>query len=599
MTTKPSIPPQWDLSTIYSSIEGNDYKNALISFEKDIKSLKKLLNSQISPKKFNATLISAIEIKNKIESSYASFNSYAYCNYSTNTTDTKALNNFSLVEEKGLLLKEVVRVFQQFLTNNAQNLSSFYTSYPQYEKYRFIFAKAITNQEHMMSNSEESIANKMQHYAGNAWSKLQEQIISNLVDATTGKTFNELRTEAYSANRTTRFKAYKNELALLQQNEIPLAAALNNLKGATIALNKKRNWNSALEHSCFESHISSKTLNSLIGAIEDSLPMWRSYMQTKAKILNIKELAFYDLFAPLPHPDSESTSDQKSKKWTFSEAKEYIIDRYNSFSEDMGNFARHAFTENWIDAEIRAGKVGGAYDTPFPAQGVSRILSNFNGTFNDVTTLAHELGHAYHDYCVKDLPYMLSEYPMTLAETASIFAETIVMNDMITKTTGFEKARLIEMHLQDCNQVLVDILSRFYFERSVFEERQKGELSASDFCTLMDKAQNDTYNNGLSKERHPYLWAVKSHYYITDFDFYNYPYAFGQLFASALYARFQKEGSNFATTYKEILQNTGTYSCETVCKKAGFDIETKEFWASGIKVFANELEELKAYANSI
>ena len=213
-------------------------------------------------------------------------------------------------------------------------------------------------------------------------------------------------------------------------------------------------------------------------------------------------------------------------------------------------------------------------------------------------TLAHELGHAYHAWCVKDLDYPFVQYPMTLAETASIFAETIVMKDMLSKTTGFERAKLLEMHLSDGNQVLVDILCRFYFERSVFEQRRTKELSAADFCRLMADAQNKTYGSGLSKERHEYMWAVKTHYYIPSFDFYNFPYAFGQLFALALYARFEKEGDSFPERYKELLQNTGSFSCEQVCRKAGFDIQTKEFWQNGIRTFADELKELKTYAAS-
>lgn len=592
--------PRWDLSKIYNSVDSKNYIKDINSYKNSLKSLKELINSPVSEQNFAQILISAIEKRNTTEQLYASFNSFAYCSYSTNTTNINYLNNLSYVENLGLLLKETRRLFQQFLTTNASLLTNFYTSYPQYESYRFLFTESIKYTLHTMSNCEEEIAENIQRFAGNAWSKLQEQIISNLIDKETGKTFNELRTEAYSNNRSIRITAYNKEIALLKDNQIPLAASLNNLKGATLALNEKRNWKDSLDKSCFTSRISRKTLSALLGSIEDSLPMWRSYMHLKATLLNQSQLDFYDLFAPLDSISNNKhfLSKHSDKKWTFQETKDYIIDRYTSFSKDMGNFAIKAFEENWIDAEIRPGKVGGAYDTPFPNHGVSRILSNFNGTFNDVLTLAHELGHAYHDYCVKDLPYTLSSYPMTLAETASIFAETIVMNDMISKTTGFEQARLIEMHLQDCNQVLVDILSRFYFEKSVFEERKKGELSAPDFCRLMKKAQENSYGDGLSEIKHPYIWALKSHYYISDFDFYNYPYAFGQLFSAALYSRYKKEGNSFSNTYIKILQNTGSMSCESVCKKAGFDIESKEFWATGISVFKNELDQLKKYVHS-
>ena len=182
---------------------------------------------------------------------------------------------------------------------------------------------------------------------------------------------------------------------------------------------------------------------------------------------------------------------------------------------------------------------------------------------------------------------------MTLAETASTFAETIVKQDIISKCSDAEKIQILDLDLQDVSQVLVDILCRFYFERSVFEERKNGELNADDFCRLMKEAQEKSYGSGLNGERHEYMWAVKSHYYSTGLDFYNFPYAFGQLFAAGLYARYQKERAAFAKTYAELLSNTGNMSCEDLCKKAGFDITQKDFWKSGIEMYAKEVEILK------
>ena len=341
-----------------------------------------------------------------------------------------------------------------------------------------------------------------------------------------------------------------------------------------------------------------------IESIESSIPLWQEYLAVKAKLLfpNKKnpKLAFYDLFAPL-QDSSVSEASQKtnmlSKTWTFEEAKNYIIDRFSSFSSELGDFAKNAFANNWVDAEIREGKVGGAYCMDFPKQKVSRILSNFSGSFSDITTLAHELGHAYHFYCIKDRDYELTQYPMTLAETASNFAETIVQKSIISSTSGFERISMIELHLQDCCQVLIDILSRFYFERAVFEKRQNGELSSEEFCSLMTDAQKKTY--GTLAEYHPYMWALKSHYYSTNLDFYNFPYAFGMLFSAGLYARYKKEGADFSKTYKTILFETGRLSCEEVCRKAGFDIETKAFWLSGIETLKDEINELKNYASSL
>jgi pepF/M3 family oligoendopeptidase len=417
--------------------------------------------------------------------------------------------------------------------------------------------------------------------------------------------FNAIRNEAYHADRGVRKAAWETEIGLLKSMEIPIAACLNNIKGATVALNKRRGWDEAVDRSLHASRMSAKTLAALIAAIEDSLPDWRAYLRAKASLLGERGgnggLAFYDLFAPLAQKsvaggpgggEPEVGGSLSAKTWTFPEARDYVIERFSSFSEDMGDFARHAFESRWIDAEIRKGKVGGAYCIDFPAQKESRVLSNFSGVFSDVTTLAHELGHAYHHSKIKDCPYALQHYPMTLAETASIFAEMIVMQDVISRAQGFEKLRLTEIHLQDVCQVLVDILSRYYFEKSVFEARKTSELSSKDFCRLMRDAQERSYGDGLSEERHEYLWAVKSHYYSPSLDFYNFPYAFGQLFGAALYSRYLSEGKAFADTYTAILSQTGGASRESVCRNAGFNIESKEFWLTGIRRFREDIQSL-------
>ncbi|HOS29658.1 MAG TPA: M3 family oligoendopeptidase [Treponemataceae bacterium] len=593
-TGEKKIIPRWNLDSIYKSSISEEYKRDLLFLDNNLNTIQIHLNTPAKP--FGAWLCTFMDLSNKVFSLYESLSAYAYASYSVAATDSEKLNNVSLMQEKGLIINDISQQFGQILSDNSQDLYSIYTDYPQLLPYKFVFEETLEDNRHKMSRKEEQLADDLQRFGGSAWSRLHEQIISTLTDSETGKSFNELRNEAYSADRTVRKIAYEKELSLLKQTELTTAACLNNLKGATQSLNSKRNWSEALDRSLFAARLSKKTLEALVEAIEDSLPFWRSYLKTKAKILDIETCAFYDLFAPLLPGKGETSYD---KVWTFDEAQKYIVEKFTSFSPEFGAFAEQAFAKNWIDAEIRTGKVGGAYCIDFPYQKESRVLSNFSGTFSDISTLAHELGHAYHYDCIKNTDYALSHYPMTLAETASIFAETIIMHDAIQKADGFEKVKLIEMHLSDSAQVLVDILSRFYFERSVFELRKTKELNAEDFCTLMTDAQVKTYGNGLSEEKHPYMWAVKSHYYSPDLDFYNFPYAFGLLFATALFARFKKEGSSFAQTYVSILKDTGSMTCEDVCKKAGFDITKKDFWLEGIKVFYNELEELKTYADSL
>lgn len=605
--------PRWNLDSIFPSIKSAEYQKALSDFESGMENLGSLLESADTFIKnasenfdFPVWLKGFLEADDKVSALCGSLNAYAYIIYSVDTTNTDYLNNITRIDNLTLRYRQLDLSFKSVLLANSGRLEDFYRRFPEFEGYRYILNETLEETRHQMSPAEEKLAGELQQTGGDAWDRLHEQLISNLKDAETGKTFNELRNDAYSADSKMRKSSYEKEISLLKQNEIAFAACLNNLKGETLTLNRHRKWQNPLDRSLASARLSQQTLDALIGSIEESLPLWREYFNLKADFLHKnnltvsqdkKGLAFYDLFAPLSTKDSEKSGDSLlSKEWTFDEARDYIIERYSSFSAEMGEFAKKAFAENWIDAEVRAGKVGGAYDEDFALGHQSRIMTNFTGAFSDIITLAHELGHAYHFSCMKGKPAAFFSYPMTLAETASTFAETIVKQDMISKCSDAEKIQILDLDLQDVSQVLVDILCRFYFERSVFEERKNGELNSDDFCRLMREAQEKSYGNGLNTERHEYMWAVKSHYYSTGLDFYNFPYAFGQLFAAGLYARYQKEGAAFARTYAELLSNTGNMSCEDLCKKAGFDITKKDFWKSGIEMYAKEVGMMKGLA---
>lgn len=588
--------PRWDLTSIFSGFDGKDYEDAFTTISEGYKELDKMISDAGNAPDFYDWLKSYLDLENKTGALLNSLYCYTEAVFTTDTTNTQAMNNTARIQKMTIPFGATDLKFAKLLSEHEDDLPAFYKKYPDFSDYDYILKNRIEGFKHNMSVEMETLARELQRTGGDAWGNLQQSIIANLTDAETGKTFNELRNDAYSADSKVRQDSFRREIALLKGMEIPLANCLNNLKGETVTLLERRGWKSALERSMFHAHASKETIDALIGAIEDSLPFWHDYLKTKAKaVSNAEALPFYDLFAPLP-ATGDDAGKSKETLWKFSEAKDYIIQRFSNFSSHMGNFARYAFDHNWIDAEIRKGKVGGAYCTTFLAHKESRVLANFTGTFSDIFTLSHELGHAYHAECIKDAPTALSDYPMTLAETASIFAETVVMKDLLKSASGYEKAKLCETHLSDGCQVLVDILSRFYFERSVFERRQNEELSAEDFCNLMVKAQENTYGIGMS-EKHPYMWALKGHYYSTGLDFYNFPYAFGQLFGLGLYACYEKEGSAFTEKYRELLVDTGKMSCEDVCKKAGFDITKKEFWKNAIEQYADELEILKAYVN--
>ena len=632
---KPTIIPDWDLGSIYPDINSEKYKSDLAKLTEGIKTLKALNDQAENPEQKNhlniqnwiADFFKADDILGPLANTLAA---YSYSIYSVDTTSKSLLDNLNQVESLTDQYEIQLNRFSHTVSKNRGILSEFYANFPQYRKYEFSINEMLEDDIHTLSPELEGIIAKLQQTGGRAWDRLHEQLISNLKDPETGKLFNELRNDAYSPDARLRKESWQKEIALLKQNEIAFAASLNNLKGETLSLLEERSWNCAIDRALSSSRMKKETLDALIAAIEESLPQWRRYLKAKAEYLKNhnatastncgkeKGLAFYDLFAPL---DGNTSSDGNtntagqtetgcntatpsatnnraaseesllSKNWTFEEARNYIVKEFTSFSPVMGDFAKNAFDKNWIDARVHPGKVGGAYCQDFYVQKESRVLSNFTGAFSDIITLAHELGHAFHFFCIKDKDYRNANYPMTLAETASTFAETIVKQDILKTASKEDRIKILELDLQDTCQVLVDILCRFYFERSVFEERQNGELTSEDFCRLMADAQERSYGDGLSAQRHEYMWAVKSHYYSVDLDFYNFPYAFGQLFAAGLYSRYKKEGKAFIDIYCNLLSDTGSMSCEDLCFKAGFDITKKDFWKSGIDFYINEIEQ--------
>jgi oligoendopeptidase F len=587
--------PRWSLDNIYTGFGSSGHA-------KDKKKLTDLiseLENFVEDHDTRSTdpyawLSKCIQSINTIRDLFENLEDFAYCQYSVDTTDQDALKQMNEMDLVAVSLKRGMTRFRNSLSSIKELVPGLSEKNHLIHEYAFFLNEELYHQQHQMSEIEEELAADLSRSGGLAWGRLQEAVSSTLSMPwdTAGdeqKTVIELRALAFHKDRDVREKAFRKELKAWKQVEVPLAYALNGVKGFSSTLNARRHYSSTLERSARQARVSTKSLDALIGAMEKNLELFRTYLRNKAKFLGIKKAAFFDLFAPVG---------AGVKTWSYKEAGNFIVEQFAKFDKDFGSFAKHAFDNSWVDAEPRQGKVGGAYCISFPIQRESRVFCNFDGSYSSVTTIAHELGHAYHHHILRDESAIHRDYPMTLAETASIFSETLVFNAALESAGTKERITIIESFLQDSTQVIVDILSRFYFEQMVFERRDDGELSPDDFCNLMTEAQKKTYGNALDESNfHPYMWAVKGHYYNQDLAYYNFPYAFGQLFGLGLFSQYKKAGSSFADTYKEILLRTGKASAEDVTAGAGFDIETPGFWEDGIALigeYSGEFERLIA-----
>ena len=287
---------------------------------------------------------------------------------------------------------------------------------------------------------------------------------------------------------------------------------------------------------------------------------------------------------------------KSDKTYTVEEAKDYLLGIFKTFDSELTEMVKCAFENGWIDFYPREGKVGGAFDCGVPSAKESRVLTNFDGSFSDIVTLAHELGHSFHDRQVFKNSILNQDYSMPVAETASTFNEVLVMSEAIANAKSVdEKLALIEGQLMDACQIICDIYSRYTFETSVFENRPGEFMSADRLCELMLSAQKKAYGDGLDENvMHPYMWLCKGHYYSGGLSFYNFPYAFGGLFARGLYAKYKKEGAPFVETYKKMLRSTAVCDIEDCAMVAGVDLTKREFWCEGLKTIADEIEEFCA-----
>ena len=455
------------------------------------------------------------------------------------------------------------------------------------KEYTFLLKQAKENAKYLLSDDVEEIISAMDMTGGSAWDQLQSFLTSTVKVDYDGKvvTLSEIRNMAYDPDQAVRKAAYEAELACYEKIQDSIAFALNNIKNQVTFLCHKRGYESPLAMTLKQSRMTKETLDAMLEAIKGYLPTFRKYLRKKAEMLGHENgLPFYELFAPLGKSD---------KKFSVEEARDYLVNCFKTFTPDMSDIIQEAFDNEWIDFFPRKGKRGGAFCAGVPGMKESRILTNYDGNFGAVSTLAHELGHAFHNRQTEDNRTLNQDYSMPVAETASTFNETHLGHFALTTATPEEKLALLENDLMEKTQCIVDIYSRFLFESAVFEQSQSKFLMADDLKALMLDEQRQAYGEGLDENYlHPYMWACKGHYYSSGLSFYNFPYAFGNLFAVGLYNMFLEEGESFVPKYKAMLKATPTCTIEEAGAMMGVDLTDKKFWESSLALIAKDIEAI-------
>lgn len=575
---------EWSLDALYLGYD--------TAFKQDLDVVTKLLKQyqlfgdSLSPTANQDTVLTYLQLDGDITNLFKKLMGYVQLRLATNTSDSES-NNY--IGQLSTLLSQTAKPSTQFsawLFKHKDFLNQWCQENQTIAQHRFILEEMIHDHQFRLDENAEVIVSTMEINASNAWSNLQDYITSKSEAAFNGEplTLTQLRNLAYSPDANVRKAAYETELQLYESIKDPVAFALNSIKGEVVQISKIRGYRDVMEKTLIDSRMSQASLDAMWLAIDEYLPIFRQYFQHKAKLLGHDNgLPWYDLFAPMG---------SSSKQYSIDEAKAYIINAFSGFSDELGQLATTAFDDNWVDFLPKKGKVGGAFCSNLTTIKQSRVLTNYGGTIGDIITLAHELGHAYHGYCIQDLPPLNTSYTMPVAETASTFCENIVLNEALKTANHDEKVMLIENSLQDLAQIIVDIYCRYQFESEVVKRRESEFLFADELSSIMLKAQKNTYGNGLDANYlHPYMWICKGHYYSANRNFYNFPYAFGGLFSLGLFAQYQQEKADFIPKYRNLLTATTTSSCEDVALLAGIDVTKPDFWKQSLELIKQRIDQ--------
>ena len=579
----------WDLTVFYKDFDDPEFKDDLARLPKEIDA-------------FTAAIAAPAEDEVKklvslVHQEEALSNLFERLSLMIGLTLSVDANNKAANAAMAPLMRAVMgsslasNAFSRYLAS-LENLDAIIDADDELKARAFALREAAEDAKHQLPEALEKPVLKMQLSGGEAFSHLRDKLDATLLVDYDGKQIplSAVRALAYDGDADTRRRAYEAELASYKKIELPMSFCLNNLKAEGETMAALKGYKGVLDMALAHSRMDEKTLEAMWTAIREALPELREYFKAKGRLLGHENgLPFYDLFAPVG---------QSTRTYTVEEARALLLDLFGKFCPEMGEMMRTAFDEGWIDMYPREGKSGGAFCSGYYAKNISRVMTNFAGSASDVSTLAHELGHAFNNRMLHHKPIMMTETPMPLAETASTFNETLLIAQMLKSATPEEELTLLDSCLTEQTQTMVDIYSRFLFEQKVVAAQADHALDVDELKETMLWAQEQSYGDGLDPEyRHPYMWACKSHYYSTGVHFYNFPYAFGGLFARGLYARYEKEGEAFVPVYCDLLSRFGSDTIANVTASVGIDVTTPDFWRSAVESVLVQVRRFVELAN--
>jgi oligoendopeptidase F len=593
--------PTWSVTDVHESLSSRSFVDAMERIGAQVHRLESLFDEldiratddvRVDPET-GRRVDRAVMAFNETVADLEVLEAYVYATVSTDSRDETAQSSLSELDVLGSRVAPLLARLADFV--DVHGVDALASVSDEARDHHGPLTRLAARSAHQMSEVEEGLYAELSTTGSSAWGRLQADVTSQLsidVELPSGRTrlpMPAVRGLASDADPLVRRAAYDAEMIAWPSVATACAAAMNAIKGEANTVNRRRQWDEPIDASLYANSVSRATFEAMQSAVTASLPAFRTWMRTKASLHGHTEgLPWWDLVAPLP---------VSARTVTWDDSIDLVRSAFGEFSSSLGNLVDRAVSESWIDAPPREGKVGGAFCMPF-VDDRSLILLNWSGSLESTQTTAHELGHAYHNVQLAGRTALQKRLPMALAETASIFCETLVVEAGLERLSGLDRLALLDVDLQGSNQVVVDIHSRFLFETEVFARRQRRTLGVQELNEMMLDAQARAYGDGLDLEtRHPHMWVLKPHYYGSHF--YNWPYTYGLLFGLGLYARFRDDPDRFRAGYDDLLSRAGMNTAEELGQAFGLDVTDEAFWTASLDVLRARMDEYRTLAASL
>ncbi len=591
--------PRWDMTPVFPSFESEAFEDSygwLLTRIADLKEtfekrgIRKLEDGTVDDELVYA-FEDVVERFNDIYELAGKIRAYIHAFVTTNAKDDDAQGRSSKFEIETIDVGKLETRFVAWI--GSLDVETLIEKSAVAADHEFFVRRCAAFAERQLTEAEEDLISSLGPAGINAWAKLHGNVSSRvMVDV--GKPDGSTQRLPIAAipglledpDEAVRSAAFHASIEAWPTVEVPLGAALNSIKGWQNEIGDRRGWPDSIEPSLWNNNVDRATLEAMQQACIESFPDFARYMNAKAKLIGKDRLAWWDLSAPIG---------ETGRSWNWDETASFIVEQFGTYSDRLANLASRAFLECWIDAEPREGKRPGGFCMRVQHD-ESRIFVNFTNTFQAVTTVAHELGHAFHNLNLANRTPLQRRTPMALAETASTFCETIVGGALLSNASAEEKPSLLNGDLIRDMLIVVSIHSRFLFEKAVYEGRRKRELSPAELCKTMADAQLEVFGDAIDPNGlHPYMWCVSPHYYGSQY--YNWPYTFGLLFGLGLYKRFEADPDGFRSGYDELLSSTGTADAATLCARFDIDVRSVDFWRSSLDVCRSRIDEFVGLAS--